>query len=530
MAEKNFSCIKQVVKTVQIPLPSTFISNEICGITEILDSWKRQYSKQLQGVVVNYRNLSLSPNGFLVPNKPFVYYNVKATFDLFCPKIGDIVKGEIQHISKEHILCLIEGTISVSIHLSSDSPIELAPFICLNREILFEISSLKFDTKMILNVKGKITRKCIQLMKEFFPPPTFNSLVDTPEVSNNTDEGIGTSSESADDGLLNHAFDAPKINDDANFKKPFSSSTKSKKKSKRPKSDSESSSMDTSEVLTSDEKPKKKKKKHNEKSYPYVENYSNANNVSSNTVSSDTLIQDFSSLNHSEILEALKEEDLPFTDNTCVKKHKKKHKRDSSPSLIGEPTKSCNQTLSLDMSSLDINNSVGFEMPKVSKKRKRESESSFMDTSEQSTADEMPKKKHKDRAVPHIEKEIKNELLGMPDDDTVIATVLSLKKEISSPVKMSNNYVPENKKKSKDKKSKGKDKSKKKKGKVLASGSVLKKDKKSQKKGSKKNKLDDKQSKKHKKSKSHKKDKSDKKKKKNSSKNKASNVIKSEID
>ncbi|GBM63355.1 hypothetical protein AVEN_185463-1 [Araneus ventricosus] len=532
MAEKKFSCIKQVTRTVQIPLPATFISNEISGIAEILESWKCQYSKQLQGVVVSYKHYSLSSSGFITPNKPFVYYNVKGTFDLFCPKVGDIVKGKIYKIFKEHIVCHIEDTINGSIHLSSDSSKELAPFICLNREILFEILSFSFDRNMVLSVKGKITRKCIQLMRELFPPQTFSNLVDTPELSNNTDEGIGSSNESADDGLLNHTFDGSKINDDdVNFKKPLSSYTKSKKKSsKRPKRDSESSSMDTSDVSTSDEKPKKKKK-HNDKSNSDVGNYLNANNLSSDTVSCDTLIQNFSSFNHSEILEALKEEETTFEDNTRVKKHKKKQKRDLSPSLIGEPN---NRTFSGDISSLDLNTSAGFETAKFSKKRKRESESSFMDTSEQSTADEMPKKKKKckDKTVPLEEKEVKNELPDMPDDETITAALLSLKREISSPVKTSDNFVPGSKmkKKSKDKKSKEKDKSKKKKGKVLASGAVLKKDKKSQKKGSKKNKLDGEQSKKHKKSKSHKKDKSDKKKRKGSSKNKVSDVIKSEID
>ncbi|KAF8771793.1 glutamic acid-rich protein-like [Argiope bruennichi] len=602
MAEREFSCIKQVVRTVQIPLPATFISNEIAGITEILESWKRQYKKQLQGVVVNYRNLSLSsPTGFIAPNKPFVYYNVKATFDLFCPKLGDIVKGKINRISKEHIGCLIEETINATIHLSKDSPQDLSPFINIDQEILFEISSFNYERKMI-RVTGKITPKCIQLMRDLFPSQACNSLVDNPEISNNTDEGIGTSNESADDGVLNRNSDESKINsNDVNFKKPFSRDIKSKKQSsKRSKSDSESSSndssdisssdekpkkkykvskksksesssKDSSDISSSDEKPKKKKKKYSDKTSQDMGDHLNINSLS-NVVSSDTLIENFSNFNQNGSLKVLKEEVSSDEDNTHDKKHKKKQRQDSSPSLVEE---SNNPILNGGVSDLD--KSAINKIDKLSKKRKRESESSLIDTSELSTADEMPKKKkkRKDKSVSLLEKEIKEALLNMPiddisraklsniveihkkkkkhkdksipapvlengnrnelveDPDENIATILSLKREIFSPVRTIDNIVPEikDKKKNKDKKTKEKKRSKKKKGKVLGSGAVLKKDRKSHKKGPKKNKLDGEQSKKHKKSKSHKKDKSEKKKKKDNSKSKkVSDNIKSEID
>lgn len=167
MVNDNFSCIKEVTKTVHIALPTPCTSNEISGICDVLETWKRQYIQQLKAIVVSFRNVSLtSARGYINLDCPVVHHDVKATFELFYPTVGSILKGKINRVCHDYIGCLVHNTINVTIdnrpqELSSD----IANFIALDRFILFEITRLDYKRK-IIRVTGKITQKCIDLMKE----------------------------------------------------------------------------------------------------------------------------------------------------------------------------------------------------------------------------------------------------------------------------------------------------------------------------------------------------------------------------
>ncbi|XP_035232638.1 DNA-directed RNA polymerase I subunit RPA43-like [Stegodyphus dumicola] len=201
MDDDKFSCIKQVHKSVHISVPSAFISNEVSGITEILDSWKRQYVKQLQGVVVGYRNVSLASraNVFVV-DQPAEHCYVTAVFYLFCPNIGTIVKGTINRISRDHIGCLIHDTINVTIHLSDESYEDISRFMYLNSTILFQITHYDFARK-IIRVEGEITPECIRLMETMYPESVQNSNKSSLKYLDNQQE-LGTSN--------NHNFQSKK--------------------------------------------------------------------------------------------------------------------------------------------------------------------------------------------------------------------------------------------------------------------------------------------------------------------------------
>lgn len=166
MVDDNFSCIKEVTKTVHIALPTACISNEISGICDVLETWKRQYIQQLQGIVVGYKNVSLSTiRGFVKSDCPVVHYDVKATFELFNPTAGSILKGKINRVNQDHIGCLVHNTINVTIARPNELLGDLSNFIILDRIILFQITRLDFKGK-IIRVRGKITQECVDLMKE----------------------------------------------------------------------------------------------------------------------------------------------------------------------------------------------------------------------------------------------------------------------------------------------------------------------------------------------------------------------------
>lgn len=164
--DDSFSCIKEVVKCIHIPLPSFYIGKEIKGVTEVLDSWKRQYKSELKGILVNYKNVSVKVDGSrsLVIDKPFARYFVTATFQLFCPNIGSIVKGKVNRISHDYIGCLIHNTINATIKRLKN-PSEINKFVALENMILFKVTCFDFFRRAI-RVKGEITEECVNLMKE----------------------------------------------------------------------------------------------------------------------------------------------------------------------------------------------------------------------------------------------------------------------------------------------------------------------------------------------------------------------------
>ncbi|GFY46071.1 s1 motif domain-containing protein [Trichonephila inaurata madagascariensis] len=450
--DEEFSCIKQVKKTVQLPVPLSFVTNEITGISEILDSWKRQYVKSLHGIVVDYKNVSLtSRTGFIGINNPFIYYNVTATFDLFCPNIGDIVKGRINRISREHIGCLIQNTINVTIHLSRNSSTELSQFLSLEREILFEISHFDYERKMI-RVTGQITPKCIQLMKDLFPPET-------------SDDETGSKRENSNDSLFDPLTDSSlnqnniEQSDVKSEVLPNNSLIKIKKskKTKNGKRESESSILleISSMGESSDEETKIKNK-----SMP---------NQSSNTHQYNSLDEYFSSMN-SNVLESVKKEVSPIKE-IQDKGHGKKRKRESSLSENKKKKKTRKDKVD-KINGLTIDSSDNVHLTDVEKYIKEEVSSPVQPIS------------------------------TTQENESVTSTILSDKLKIEK-----------KKKKHKDKKSGAskknsskKNKLKSKKSKVSASGNVLKKDKKSKKhKGSKSHKKIKSKEKKGKKTHSHKK-------------------------
>ncbi|GFV37266.1 s1 motif domain-containing protein [Trichonephila clavipes] len=469
--DEEFSCIKQVKKTVQLPVPLSFVTNEITGISEILDSWKRQYVKSLHGIVVDYKNASLaSRTGFIGINNPFIYYNVTATFDLFCPNIGDIVKGRINRISREHIGCLIQGTINVTIHLSRNSTTELSQFLNLNREILFEISHFDYERKMI-RVTGQITPRVIQLMKDLFPPHT---SVTSTHVQYNFDDETGSNRENPDDSLFDPLTDSSlnqnniELSDVKSEVLPNNSLIKIKK-SKKTKNDKwESEPSIFSEISSMSESSDEETEIKN-KSMP---------NQSSNSHQYNSLVENFSSMN-SNVLESVKKEVSPEKE-IQDKGHGKKRKRESSLSESVNKKKKKRRKDKIDkINGLTIDSSGNVYLTDVKKHIKEEVSSSVQPIS---TTEEKK---------------------------SVTSTNLSDKLKIEKKKKKHKG----NKSGVSKKNSSKKNKLKKKKSKVSASGNVLKKDKKS---------------KKHKGTKSHKKTKS-KGKKPHSPKKKKPSAIKSEV-
>lgn len=238
MMNEDFSCVKDVTKIVNLTLPFMYNTNEISGICDTLESWKRQHVKQLQGVVVGYKNVSLtSKRGYLKLDLPVIYCNVKATFELFYPTIGSIIKGKINRISQDYIGCLVHDTINVTVHQTADLASDISKFIALDRFILFQITHINFKSKFI-HVKGKITEECVTLMKESgllsddIDVPDNELTCSSPDLFNNVlnSNPITSNSSSQNTGELDMSTDT-------------SSQTSSHKKKKKHKKSKDNFSM-----------------------------------------------------------------------------------------------------------------------------------------------------------------------------------------------------------------------------------------------------------------------------------------------
>ncbi|XP_015927379.1 DNA-directed RNA polymerase I subunit RPA43-like [Parasteatoda tepidariorum] len=166
--DRDYSSIKILEKTVQLALPITFISNEFSGVLETLETWKRQYNPQLEGILVNYSNVYLmSRANKVIISRNVIIIDVKAMFHIFCPKVGDVVKGKVNRITPELVGCIMHDTINATIYLSNYCPVEAKKFIRIEREILFEITHFSCFRNEV-RVQGKITPDCLRLMTELF--------------------------------------------------------------------------------------------------------------------------------------------------------------------------------------------------------------------------------------------------------------------------------------------------------------------------------------------------------------------------
>ncbi|KAG8186380.1 hypothetical protein JTE90_026798 [Oedothorax gibbosus] len=475
MDPEKFSCIRTVDKTVKIPLWDMYTTTEYKGIEAALDKWKRQYEKQVGGIVVNYKNISIpSRLGFHSDRGSYAIYHVKATFDIFCPKVGEIVKGKINRVSSEHIGCLIAETINVSIRLPRDAPCGLSKYIYLDREILFEIRSFSCKPRALC-VNGEITATCIELMDEYYPvadefsyEPTSQAVFgDVPSDGDQqvnlailgTDRKKKKGKKRGRDETEENATDSPRVKkikkdlDLTNSQEEGTSSTATPKKGKKKKS-----SMNSP-------KPKKSKK-----------SLIAANGPETAQEDGDTSSTDTS--------KKLKKEGS--TDSPKVKKIQQPQEESSSFDTPKKAKKKkSSSTDSLKVSQEDSSSTESAKkIVSKSTDSSQESESSSTESDKKETK-KSSNKKAKKKASKSAESptKIKKEMSSTEDEGSKKKGKKKLKKK--------------SKESAKDKK-----KSSKKKGKITASGDILKKDKKKSKKSSK---TDDKSKKKSKKDKSEKK-------------------------
>ncbi|XP_076332564.1 RNA polymerase I subunit F [Tachypleus tridentatus] len=167
----KFSCVKHIRKSIHIPLSPVYIGDEVKGVLHLLNCWKRQYIKSLQGVLIGFQNISfVQSQGLIITDQPFIHLDVAADFYVFQPVVGSIIRGKINRLSPEHVGCVALGCINVSIQLTRCLSPELIPYLRVGQEVFLKVSSIDFQRK-ILHIGGKITNECIQFMKDIDPHP-----------------------------------------------------------------------------------------------------------------------------------------------------------------------------------------------------------------------------------------------------------------------------------------------------------------------------------------------------------------------
>ncbi|XP_023210683.1 DNA-directed RNA polymerase I subunit RPA43-like [Centruroides sculpturatus] len=162
----EFSCIRCVKKDVHIIMLPSFIGNELNGVKAVLDDWKNRYKKQVNGIVIGYKNITFSqPQGIIISDQPCIHQDVIVDFYVLQPSVGAILQGTINRISETHIGCLVHGGINASITLTHPHPKKLNRYAILGKNLLFEITGV--DTRpRVIKIHGTITKQCMKLMKK----------------------------------------------------------------------------------------------------------------------------------------------------------------------------------------------------------------------------------------------------------------------------------------------------------------------------------------------------------------------------
>jgi len=94
------------------------------GVEEELNTKLMTYVDSYEGVLLAYRDLELLDHaGFILEDKPFINFRVRATLTLFAPKKGDFLIGEVSRSTRDHVGILVAGVFNATIAADQMSPL-----------------------------------------------------------------------------------------------------------------------------------------------------------------------------------------------------------------------------------------------------------------------------------------------------------------------------------------------------------------------------------------------------------------------
>ncbi|KAK3102943.1 hypothetical protein FSP39_015146 [Pinctada imbricata] len=111
------SCFESVTACKHIVLSPKYLGSVKDGIINQLEAEKNVFSDLLEGAVIAYDNIKLkSSSGAIVNEESHVHFDIQADFIVFRPFVGAKLKGKVNRIFKQHVVCLVHDSFNAPIH------------------------------------------------------------------------------------------------------------------------------------------------------------------------------------------------------------------------------------------------------------------------------------------------------------------------------------------------------------------------------------------------------------------------------
>eukprot|EP00056_Hartaetosiga_gracilis_P020273 m.18450 g.18450 ORF g.18450 m.18450 type:complete len:170 (-) comp8318_c0_seq1:51-560(-) len=111
--------LKKVVKVVPLKLYPSQLGDVKKGINENLKSKLMKYNTEYKGVPVGFSKIKLtSQRAVIHEDSPIIHAYAKVTFTIFRPKVGDVLEGEVNKVTVDHIGVVVLGRFNASVSRS----------------------------------------------------------------------------------------------------------------------------------------------------------------------------------------------------------------------------------------------------------------------------------------------------------------------------------------------------------------------------------------------------------------------------
>lgn len=116
MLDDPVNCFHSVTKDRHLTLPPRCFGKVKEGIKEQLNKDVSVFCDSLDGVVVCYSHLKLlSQLGRVVGSQPCLHVNVRATYIIFKPTVGSLIKGIINRMGTDFLGMLVHGIFNITV-------------------------------------------------------------------------------------------------------------------------------------------------------------------------------------------------------------------------------------------------------------------------------------------------------------------------------------------------------------------------------------------------------------------------------
>lgn len=172
------SCVCLKTCKHHLALHPYHLNDLVNSVKDVLNRHLSKYMPELEGILCGYKNIKLlNELGTISDDSCYIHVDIEADFFIFKPIIGQMLKGVVKKMTKDHVGCLVHNLFNVSLPLSRQK--EFIEYLGVDTEVQFRIKTTNFDGRLPY-IRGEI----IEILTEGIIKPKkiiFDDSIDAEE-------------------------------------------------------------------------------------------------------------------------------------------------------------------------------------------------------------------------------------------------------------------------------------------------------------------------------------------------------------